>query len=272
MKIASILGVSRWTISRRVDEFGLSHLQMFSDISDNELNNLVRDFMSRHGATTGETFISGHFCSKNYHIQRSRIRASINRVDPSNTALRWGALVRRRTYVPWPNSLWHIDGHHAHIRWKFVIHGCCGGKSRKIVFLKCSTNNLSETVLGLFLDAIIEHRGLWPSRVRGDFGAENVQVYEAMINHWGPRRKSFIAESSTRNQRIKRLWRGVFRSVCQHFYYNFYAMEETGILDVKNPIHLFYLCLVFTEKINNSLQEFKEMFKSSPFNRKRVDT
>ena len=39
---------------------------------------------------------------------------SINRVDPSKTALRWGALVRRRTYyVPWLNSLWHIDGHHA---------------------------------------------------------------------------------------------------------------------------------------------------------------
>ena len=135
VKIASILRVSRWTISRRVDEFGLSHLQMFSDISDNELDNLVRDFMSRHGATAGEPFISGYFRSKYYHIQRSRVRASINHVDPSNTALRWGTLVRRRTYnVPWPNSLWHIDGHQALIRWKFVIHGCCDGKSRKFMF------------------------------------------------------------------------------------------------------------------------------------------
>ena len=98
VKIASILGVSRWTISRRVDEFGLSHLQMFSDISDNELDNLVRDFMSRHSATTGEPFISGFFCPKKYHIQWSRVRASINRVESSNTALRWGALVRWRTY------------------------------------------------------------------------------------------------------------------------------------------------------------------------------
>ena len=46
MKIGSILGVSRWTISGRVDEFGLSHLQMFSDISDNKLDNLVRDFVT----------------------------------------------------------------------------------------------------------------------------------------------------------------------------------------------------------------------------------
>ena len=39
-------------------------------------------------------------------------------------------------------------------------------------------------------------------------------------------------------------------------------MKETGILDVKNPIYLFCLYLVFTEKINNSLQEFKEMFNN----------
>ena len=89
------------------------------------------------------------------------------------------------------------------------------------MFLKCSTNNLSETVLGLFLDAIIEHRGLWPYHVRGDFGAENVQVCEAMTNHWEPVRNSFIAEPFTRNQSIERLWRDVFRCVYQHFYYNF---------------------------------------------------
>ena len=143
-----------------------------------------------------------------------------------------------------------------------MIHGCYDGKSRKIMFLKCSTNNLSEAVLGLFLDAIIEHRGLWPSRVGGDFGAENVEVCEAMTNHWGPGRNSFIAGSSTRNQRIERLWRDAFRCVCQHFYYNFNAMEETGILEVENPIHLLCLHLVFTEKINNSLQEFKEVFNN----------
>ena len=39
-------------------------------------------------------------------------------------------------------------------------------------------------------------------------------------------------------------------------------MEETGILDVENLIHLFRLHLVFTEKINNSSLEFQEMFNN----------
>ena len=92
--------------------------------------------------------------------------------------------------------------------------------------------------------------------------AENLPVCETMTNHWGPGRNSFIAGSSTRNQRIGRLWCDVFRCVCQHFYYKFDAVEERSILDVENPIDLFCLHLVFTEKINNSLQEFKQMFNN----------
>lgn len=44
------------------------------------------------------------------------------RVDPANTALRWGIVVSRRQYsVPQPNALWHLDGHHSLIRWGLVI-------------------------------------------------------------------------------------------------------------------------------------------------------
>ena len=161
-----------WSISfRRVEEHGLTHLQKFSDISDDRLDEVILDYLSRHGATTGEPYISRYLRSIGIYVQRRRVRSSINRVDPRNTALRWGALVSLRTYsVPWPNSLWHLDGHHSFIRWKFVIHGCIDGKSRKIIFLKCSTNNLASTVSSLFLKGIDENWGLWPSRVHVDYG------------------------------------------------------------------------------------------------------
>jgi len=91
-------------------------------------------------------------------------------VDPANTALRWGIVVSRRQYsVPWPNSLWHLDGHHSLIRWGLVIHGCIDGFSRWIMFLRCSNNNLSQTVLELFLKPI-ENDALWPSCIRETFG------------------------------------------------------------------------------------------------------
>ena len=238
-KISQMFRVPRWTITRRVQEYGLSDLQRFSNISDEGIDDIIKDYISRHGSTTGEPLMSGYFRSLGLHIQRSRVRASLNRVDPHNTALRWGAVVSRRTYfVPWPNSLWHIDGHHTLIRWKFIIHGCFDGKSRKIMFLRCNTNNLAETVLNLFKDAMEENNDLWPSHIRVDYGVENVLICDEMVAHRGEGRRSFIAGSSTNNQRIKLLWRDVYRCVCHFFYNVFYAMEQSG---KSNPL----VCIAF---------------------------
>ena len=46
----------------------------------------------------------------------------------------------------------------------------------ELCFLKCSTNNLAETVLELFKGAIKNNRGLWPSRIRVDHGVETVLI------------------------------------------------------------------------------------------------
>lgn len=162
----------------------------------------------------------------------------MSRVDPKNTAIRWGAQVSQRTYqVPWPNSLWHLDGHYSSIRWKLVIHGCIDVFSRRIMFLKCSSNNLSETVLKCFLEAV-ETGNRWPSRILVDKGVENVLVCDAMIEARGDGRGSFIAGPPTDNQRIERLCREVFRCVSHQFYYIFYAMASTNVLNIVDPLHL----------------------------------
>ena len=182
-------------------------------------------------------------------VQRRRVRESLTRVDPVNAALRWGIVVSRRKYsVPWPNSLWHLDGHHSLIRWDLVIHGWIDGFSRRIVFLRCSDNNLSQTVLELFLKAI-EKDGFWPSRIRVGYGVENVLVCDAMVEARGEGRGSFIAGPFTRNKRIERLWREVFRCVCHLFYYVFYAMKDTGLLQIDNPVDVTALHLTFVPRI-----------------------
>ena len=58
----------------------------------------------------GESMILGQLRALNIQASRERVRHVIRRIDPLNTALRWGGnLSSRRPYsVPGPNSLWHI--------------------------------------------------------------------------------------------------------------------------------------------------------------------
>lgn len=118
-----------------------------------------------------------HIRSLGLRVQRDRVRSSLTRVDPDNTALHWAGVISRRVYsLPWPNSLWHMDGHHSLICWGFVVYGCIDGFSRMIIYLHYATNNCADTVLDLFLWGTIEY-GL-PFRVRGYHGGENIHVAE----------------------------------------------------------------------------------------------
>jgi hypothetical protein len=68
------------------------------------------------------------------------------------------------------------------------MHMFIDGKTRLITAAKASNNNLSETVLELFLGAI-ERYGR-PYLVRGDYGVENVGVADNQVAHMG--RDSYI--------------------------------------------------------------------------------
>ena len=260
-EISEMIGVSRWTIKRRAIETGLQGTCRYDDISQEELDKIAKDYQEKHGPASGETFLSGHIRSLGLRVQRRRVRETLLRVDHRNSAVRWGAVIHRRKYfVPWPNSLWHLDGHHSLIRWKLVIHGCIDGYSRRIMYLQCGDNNLSQSVLDLFLQAINENKGLWPSRVRVDYGVENISVCDAMVEVRGSGRASFIAGPSTHNQRIERLWRDVFRCIAHHFYYVFYGMEDSGLLTVDRAIDMFSLQYTYVPRVNRSLHEFMDAF------------
>ena len=260
--IAGLLLVSRWTLWRRVRELGITEETGFTNITNTNLDDIVRAFMSVQGGLVGYSMVRGHLRSMGINVQRDRIRASISRVDPINCRLRWATVISRRAYsVPGPNSLWHIDGHHSLITWGFVIHGCIDGYSRLICFLKCSTNNRKETVEGLFLQGV--ERYSWPSRVRTDHGGENVLVWERMIAFRGQDR------GSARNQRIERLWRDVFRCFGNVFYYTFKSLEESGLLDIANPLHLFVLHYVYLPRINAAIASFVEAWNKHPIRTER---
>ena len=167
-----------------------------------------------------------------------------------------GRLHRRVYNVAAPNHLWHIDTNHKLIRWQFIICGGIDGFSRFIVFLRCVNNNKADTVLGCFLDGTSKYGT--PLRVQSDHGLENIQVAEYMVQKRGPNRGSMITGKSTHNQRIVRLWRDVYEGVPCYFYDFFYFMEDRGILDPLNELHIYALHYVFILKINQKLTMWKD--------------
>ena len=252
--VARCLGVSRSTLYRRMDESGLP-LQGYTPLSDPALDSLLRELKSSH-PNDGEVMLAAHIRARGIHIPRSRLRASIHRVD-SLTGNRRPPRIRRRAYhVDAPNSVWHFDGNHKLIRWRFVVHGAVDGYSRVVLYLRCETNNRASSVLSAFSRAVDTY-GV-PDRVRSDLGGENVDVWRYMYEQHSNDPSCVIVGSSTHNERIERLWRDVHRCVLQPFAETFRTLESDGVLDPLNEVDLFCLHYCFLERINKCLTSFQE--------------
>ena len=190
--------ISRTTLWRRLQSISYVR-QRFSEISDADLYEEISTINTRY-PHSGVIMVQGHLRAREIIVQRWRVRDILRRCDPISSVLRWGLAIQRRKYSVWSaNSLWHLDGHHALIRWRMVTHGCIDGYSRLIVYLKCSNNNKADTVRDAFIEAVDKY-GL-PSRVRGDRGCENVGVKLYMEERRGQDRGSFIAGRSVHNTR-----------------------------------------------------------------------
>ena len=48
-RISEMLGVSHWTVSRRIKDYGLGDLKSFSKLSDNEFAKVVWGYIREHG-------------------------------------------------------------------------------------------------------------------------------------------------------------------------------------------------------------------------------
>jgi hypothetical protein len=237
------------------------NLAGYTTISNQELDSIISAYLANH-PNDGERMVIGHLRSSEIFIQRSRVRDSIHRVDPSGVAERRRTTIKRRVYhVDYPNEVWHMDGNHKAIRWKFVIHGATDGFSRTIVMMKCSSDNRAATVLQHFLSATATY-GL-PHKIRTDGGGENVDVWQHMIQRRGSP-SCVLVGSSVHNTRIERLWRDVRKSVIEPLRVAFTTLEEEGILDPDNDVDIYCLHQALKGRINDRLTEFAHSWNNHP--------
>ena len=198
-------------------------------IADEELDNEVR-FIKTFHPNCGSKNLAGYLTSRNIRVPRQRLRQSLQRVDPVGIAERRCRAIHRRVYsVSLPLTLWHLDGIHKLIRWRFVVQGYIDGFSRIPVYLSCNTNIKALTVLSCFRDAVAQW-GL-PSRIRSNRGGENIDVVQYMIHRRGTGRGSALVGRSVHNQWKERLWRNVYTDVPELFKSLFTVMEDRRILD-----------------------------------------
>ena len=136
-EISKILSISESTIYCRMKQYGLSKIE-FSEISDNDLDNHVKD-ITWEIPHCGKGRIKQMLFVRNIKVQRWCLRDSLHRVDSEGIAQRSRGRLQRRTYhVQGPNHLWHIDTNHKLVCWNLVIIGVIGCFSRLIVMLHCS--------------------------------------------------------------------------------------------------------------------------------------
>ncbi|XP_055021238.1 uncharacterized protein LOC129412151 [Boleophthalmus pectinirostris] len=254
--IAKLMGISRSTLYRRMGDFGFSVRSQYCTLTDEELDQCVREVISRQ-PHSGYRMVKALLQARGLRVQYERVRASMHRVDTNGVISRTLNLgcINRRTYsVPGPHFLMHIDTNHKLIRYNIVIFGGIDGFSRKIMYLGASSNNLASTALAFFNrsadkygfpQSFVVIRG-WKTWILPISCSQPVEQEGAAL---------FLGK--VHNQRIERLWRDLWVTVTSIYYDVLHYLEEGGFLSIGSLVHLFCCHYVFLPRLQEDLDTFR---------------
>ncbi|XP_062402419.1 uncharacterized protein LOC134093057 isoform X2 [Sardina pilchardus] len=106
-EIARLFGLSTSTIRRRMEQYGLRMTDLYTDIQDNQLDQIVLEY-HRMNPNAGYKTMYTYLKSQGIRVPCNRVRQSVRRVDAEGTKARRmsiQACIRKQYSVPGPNSL-----------------------------------------------------------------------------------------------------------------------------------------------------------------------
>ena len=113
--IAEALGVSVSTIKRRLREFSISIRGTLTEMSDDDLDSVVRSIHTEF-PNAGYRRVLSQLNLRGIKVPQRRVRESMQRTDPDGVAVRLSITPRAVYCVSGPLALRHIDGNHKLIR------------------------------------------------------------------------------------------------------------------------------------------------------------
>ena len=93
--IAKMLQVSTSTVKRRIVQYGLEEFANFTMITDAQLDGIASQFVINHPNSGAKSF-EGYLRHMGLHVQRSRIRSSLQRIDPRGIRERFTRTLHHR--------------------------------------------------------------------------------------------------------------------------------------------------------------------------------
>lgn len=138
--------------------------------------------------------------------------------------------------------------------YQIYIHACIDGYSRKVLYIHCSSNKNSHTVLNVFRRCVQEFG--FPFKVRSDKGLETKKVAKFVLKNRGVDSNAYITGRSVHNVRVERLW-GEVNKITWRYKNLLHHLQSNGILNLDNYRHIQAVAYIFKPRIQRSLEEFK---------------
>ena len=259
------------TLKRRLKSYGLS--RQFSNISIPALSAILLREMEGPGQSKGYRSMRDHLKrSYGIRVKTDHVMRLMRELDPQGVLIRRNRRLNRRAYSsPGANHCWHVDGYDKLKPYGLAIHGCIDGFSRKIMWLNVVESNNNPVIIAAKYLEIVQEFKFCPTIMRTDLGTENGIMADVHCFFVQNENAHFYG-TSVANQRIENWWSFLKRSFTGWIINFFKELVNEGLLILGHHVHMKCVWFVFSNFLQNQLDEVKHEWNSHYIRKSRHDT